>query len=96
MLMALDLLLNGVKEVVIATPTGRTGRDYIAEAFRTFIPDKVVLAATRETYGELSKLSTLLEGRRPEGKGRAFVCQNFVCKLPAESIEELRDQLGQR
>jgi uncharacterized protein len=94
MLVALDLLLNGAREIVITAPTRRGAQDLRAETFRTFIPDKVVLVATKETYGELSKISTLLEGRSPGTRGRAFVCQNFACKLPAKSIEELRSQLA--
>jgi uncharacterized protein YyaL (SSP411 family) len=94
MLMALDLLLNGVGEIVITAPTRKAAQEFKAEVFRTFIPDKVVLAATAETYDELSGMSTLLEDRRPDGRGRAFVCQNFSCKLPAESVEALRDQLA--
>jgi hypothetical protein len=96
MLTALDFLLHGASEIVITTPTRKTAQDFKAETFRTFIPDKVVLAATAETYDELSGLSTLLEGRRPNGRARAFVCQNFSCKLPAESVEELRSQLARK
>jgi len=94
MLAGLDFVLNGMKEIVIAAPTSRAAREMKLEAFRTFVPDKVVLTATSETYDELSKVSTLLEGRRPKGKARAFVCSNFACKLPADSLEEFRTQLA--
>jgi len=53
-----------------------------------------VLAVTPKTYERLSKLSTLLVGREPRGRAMAFVCQNFACKLPAESVEVLRSQLA--
>ena len=96
MLMALELLLHGVKEIVIIAPTEKEVHDFRAETFRIFIPDKVVLAVTGETYDELSKLSNLLEGRMPKAKARAFVCQNQTCRLPAETIETLRNQLTQK
>ena len=96
MLAALDLLLHGVSEIVITAQTGKTAQDFRAETFRTFIPDKVVLVATADTYNELSGLSTLLEGRRPNGRARVFVCQNFSCKLPAESVEELSIRLARK
>jgi len=41
-------------------------------------------------------MSTLLEGREPGGKARAFVCENFACRLPAETVEALRSQLARR
>jgi len=65
-----------------------------AEVYRTFIPDRVVIVATPKSYGRLSKVSSLLEGREPQSKARAFVCQNFACGLPAESVEALRNQLA--
>ena len=92
MLSALDLLINGTKEVVIIAPG--SVEEFRAEVFRTYLPDKVVLAASDKTYEELSKMSVLLEGRRPGKKARAFVCQNFTCKLPVDSVEALAKQLG--
>ena len=94
MLAGLDLILNGSREVVISATTANGAEEMRREVYRTFIHDKVVLTATNETFGELSRLSTLLEGRRPQGKARAFVCQNFACKLPATSVEALRRQLS--
>ena len=95
MLAALDLQLNGTREIVITAPDAWSMEEMRAEAFRRFSPDKVVLAADKETYGELSGLTTLLEGRRPTTKARAFVCQNFTCKLPADTVGALRAQLEQ-
>jgi len=94
MLEGLDLTLNGSREIVISAPTIKAAEEMKAEVYRTFIPDKVVLVATPKSYAGLSKMSTLLEGREPQSKARAFVCQNFVCRLPADSIEELRSQLA--
>ena len=94
MLSALDDHINGMKEVVITSPV--SVEEFRAEVFRTYLPDKVVLATSGETYEELSKMSMLLEGRRPGKKARAFVCQNFTCKLPADSVEALANQLESR
>jgi len=94
MLQGLDLIINGSREIVISAPAAKAADEMRAEVYRTFIPDKVVLAATPKSYGRLSKVSTLLEGREPLSKARAFVCQKFACKLPADSVEELRDQLA--
>jgi len=92
MLAALDLRLNGAREIVITAPDAASMNEMRAEAFRRYSPDAVVLAADKETYAELSGLTSLLEGRKPT-KARAFVCQNFACKLPAETVSALRAQL---
>jgi len=94
MLQGLDLMLNGTREIVISAPTMSAAEEMKAEVYGKFIPDKVVLAVTPKTYERLSKLSTLLVGREPRGRAMAFVCQNFACKLPAESVEVLRSQLA--
>jgi uncharacterized protein YyaL (SSP411 family) len=96
MLADLDLLVNGVREVIITAPTDRAAAPMGAEVFGRFIPDKVTMIATPRTYDELSKLSTLLEGRTPGKAARAYVCQNYTCNLPAESVATLREQLAAR
>jgi len=94
MLEVADLLLNGTKEIVISASTDREANQMKAEVYRTFAPEYMVLTATHESYRKLAKVSLLLEGRRPQSKARAFVCQNFACKLPADSVEALRRQLA--
>ncbi len=94
MLAALDLLLNGVREIVVTAPSEEAASEMKSEVFREFVPDRVLLVATAATYHELSKISRLLDGREPGRRARAFVCQNFACKLPADSTEALRVQLA--
>ena len=94
MLSALDLFLNGAREVVITGPSPSSVGDMKAEVYRSFVPDRVVLSATSDSFESLSKLTTLLEGRKPQRKAVAYVCQNFNCKLPADSVEKLREQLS--
>jgi uncharacterized protein YyaL (SSP411 family) len=94
MLEALDLLLNGAKEIVISSAKELGAEKMKREVFRAFLPERVMMVATAKNYAELSKLSSLLEGRKPGAKARAFVCQNFTCKLPVETTEALRAQLA--
>jgi uncharacterized protein len=93
MLAAIDLLLNGAREVVITAPTEKDARAMVEETYRNYVPDRVVLTATPRTYEGLSRITTLLDGRKPGAKPRAFVCKNFSCRLPADSVEALRKQL---
>jgi uncharacterized protein len=94
MLTAADLALNGMMEVVIASKDPGGAAAFRREVSGRFIPDKVLLLATADSYGSLSKLSALLEGREPGAKARAYVCRRSVCKLPADTPEVLRAQLA--
>jgi uncharacterized protein len=95
-LVALDLLLNGVKEVVISAKTPEGAEEMRSALFGSFVPDAVVLVASSQTYGRLAKVTSLLEGREPSAKPMAYVCRNFVCKIPADSPQALTDQLTSR
>jgi uncharacterized protein YyaL (SSP411 family) len=95
MLIALDMLLNGATEVVVTSKVRSAAAELIGEVWKAFLPYKVVLSADSGTFDELSRMTVLLEGRRPGPKPRAYVCRNFVCKLPAESVSVLRAQLSE-
>jgi uncharacterized protein len=94
MLMALDLMLNGGREVVITSKTAHEAKRMMREVSKRFLPDAVVLVATERTYGVLAGLSGLLEGRRPSAKPRAYVCKKSVCKVPADDPAALAAQLA--
>ena len=93
MLTALDLLLNGTREVVVTADDREDAEAMMSRIYRDFLPDKAVVLATRGTFRTLSGLTSLLEGREPSKKPRAYVCRNFSCDLPAASAEELASQL---
>jgi uncharacterized protein len=96
MLGALDLLLNGAREVVITAPTEKEARPMVEAAFGLYAPDVVLVTATAKTYPALARICALLEGREPGNEARAYVCQNFACKIPADSVKTLSDQLASR
>ena len=95
-LVALDLLVNGTKEVVITAPDPGAAEEMLGVVYGSFNPERVVLLATRETYDELAAMSLLLEGRKPAGRARAYVCRSFACGLPAETPATLKEQLSAR
>ena len=80
LLAALDLARRGVTEVVV---TGDRP-DLVAVVTANYRPE-VVLA-----WGNPFD-SPLWEGR---GDDRAYVCEHFACKQPADTVEELAAQLG--
>jgi hypothetical protein len=95
MLIALDMLLNGTTQIVITSKNRADAADMAKEIWRSFIPNKVVLSADSRTYGQLQGMTTLLRGRMPGAKPRAYICRSFVCKLPADSTDALRAQLSE-
>jgi len=82
LLAALDLHHGGTTEVVVAGD-----RPDLLDALRgRWLPDAVL--AWGERYG-----SPLWEGR---DDGRAFVCRQYACGLPATTVAELEGQLPAR
>ncbi|MDD9371236.1 MAG: thioredoxin domain-containing protein [Acidimicrobiales bacterium] len=80
LLVAIDLAVNGVDEIVVAGDRP----DLVEVAQRTFVPGGVL--AWGERYD-----SPLWEGRTD---GAAYVCRGYACGLPAEDPATLADQLA--
>ncbi len=93
MLSDLDMLLNGMTEVVITSKVRADAAELTKEVWRGFLPNKVVLSADSKSYARLSEMTKLLERRRPGAKPKAYVCRNFACKLPADNAGSLKAQL---
>ena len=55
-----------------------------------FIPNKIlILCNEKENNFLASKLDVLKTLKKVDGKATAYVCENFACKLPVTSSEEL-------
>ena len=76
---ALDLRLSGTTEIVVAGDRP----DLLAVVREAWRPHAVL--AWGERYP-----SPLWDGR---ADGRAYVCQQYACQLPASSVGDLRAQL---
>ncbi len=92
MLMAVDFIATGPREIVIAGELGdpRT-RALVAAVRGRFQPQRTVaLADSRADIG----LMPILEGKSatPEGP-RAFVCRNYACRAPVTTPEALLHEL---
>jgi uncharacterized protein YyaL (SSP411 family) len=60
---------------------------------RRFLPNHVLAVAPSPDSAAASTV-TLLEGRSQlDGKPTAYVCENFACKLPVSTPEDLEAQL---
>jgi uncharacterized protein YyaL (SSP411 family) len=96
MLVALDLSLAKPRQIVIAGKPGATDtRDLLEEVRKHYLPQTIVLLADAgpgQKY--LAEKLPELETMRPiGGKTAAYVCENFTCKAPVTSVEELRKLL---
>ncbi|HVF28649.1 MAG TPA: hypothetical protein VM943_10440, partial [Pyrinomonadaceae bacterium] len=92
---ALDFYLSTPKEIVlIGESEAADTRALAREVWRRFIPNKVVALAARADE-PLSHIVPLLRARSAlEGRATAYVCENYSCRQPATTPEELASQLG--
>ena len=90
MLCALDLYLQGAKEIVIVgNPAEQGVQELITEINSIYLPNKAV--QTVSPGASLTEISPLLEGKTAlDGKPTAYVCENFTCSTPVTSASELR------
>ena len=92
-LSALDFYLSNAKEIAIIGDRGTEDTSaLVAEVYRHFLPNRVFLGlsgADGEDDSEVAGMP-LLEGReRVDGRAVAYVCENYVCKLPTSDAQEL-------
>lgn len=80
MLAAVDLAFGPTSEIVVAGDSP----DLLATVRQTYLPNSVIL------HGERFE-SPLWNGRED---GRAYVCKNYTCALPAADVDELGVQLA--
>ncbi len=80
-------------QIVVASKSG--DRSMINVANNTLLPNRLLLHAdSGESQAYLGKYLEFIKSAKPiDGNSTAFVCENFVCQLPAPSPEDLAEQL---
>jgi uncharacterized protein YyaL (SSP411 family) len=89
MLCALDFYLSKPKQIVIAgKPDAADTRAMLRAVRERYLPNKILIVADGgERQQKLAKLLPFLETVKPmDGKATAFVCENYVCKLPTTDL----------
>ncbi len=92
-LISLDFVLGPSKEIIIAGERdSRDTEEMTRRIYKRFIPNKVV--AFRPSSGKESEMVIRLipflkDQVALHGKATAYVCINYVCKFPTNSIEKL-------
>jgi uncharacterized protein len=90
LLCALDAYFGSTTEIaIIGSPASTVTQELTAEVFRHYRPHKIVACG-------LDAGLALLENRpQVDGRVTVYVCENHVCKKPVNSLEELREMLGE-
>jgi uncharacterized protein YyaL (SSP411 family) len=93
LMVALDYALNPSYEVVIVgRPAAKDTRAMLTALRKPFLPRKVVLLrpAGQKAAAEIIRMAPYTEFMVPKnGRATAYVCTNFVCKLPTTDISQM-------
>ena len=89
MLCAYDFLVGSHKQIIIS---GKQEDSFIEEMIREihrhYVPNKILIYAQPECENRLMPfLSSIISS---SSKTTAYICENYSCKLPTSSIDELR------
>jgi uncharacterized protein YyaL (SSP411 family) len=96
-MVALEYALHPNYEVVIAgKPDAKDTQAMLAALRQRFIPGKVVVLrpADKSEAAEIIRMAPYTKSMVPKkGKATAYVCTNFICKLPTTDISQMLDNL---
>jgi uncharacterized protein YyaL (SSP411 family) len=99
LMVALEYALNPNYEVVIVgEPQKQDTRLMLAALRRPFIPEKIVLfrTADKSTARAITDIAPFTRSMATRnGQATAYVCQEFACRLPTTSIDQMLDNLKQ-
>ena len=76
------LMLNETYPFYEVAVAGKDAHEKLKELNQKFIPNKIIAAS------EATSSLSLLQKRFVEGKTLFYVCENSVCKLPVEKVDE--------
>ncbi|MGI8996439.1 MAG: thioredoxin domain-containing protein [Pyrinomonadaceae bacterium] len=91
---ALDFYLSTPKEIVIiGEPEAEATAALAREVWQRYLPNKVLVQAA-ETDIQSANLVPLLRDRKMiDGQATAYVCENYSCRQPVRTPQELSSQL---
>ena len=94
-LIALQFAQGETVEIVVVgergDPETKAMLDYINSIYK---PGKVVLLKEKAGAGKLAKLAPFTKGqKRVDAKPTVYICRNFACEKPVNSLEELKQRL---
>lgn len=95
MCVALDFFLSTPKQIIIAgEKDSSVTQAMLKEVHSTYISNRVIILVDDEGRSYLESFLPEIKDMNPVGdKTTAYVCENFTCKLPVTSVEELKELL---
>jgi uncharacterized protein YyaL (SSP411 family) len=92
LLEAADFNVGPVKEIAIIGARNQASR-LVAAVYRRYLPNKVVVTTDPTNNALTTKLPLLLGKGLVAGEPAAYVCQNYSCKAPVSSPNDLEELL---
>jgi uncharacterized protein YyaL (SSP411 family) len=90
---ALSTYTAGIRQIVVIEGEGADAMER-ALAGR-YLPFAVVFGMSRDRQGSLGELMPFVRAMHPvDGAAAAYVCQDFTCRPPITSVEELMAETG--
>ena len=97
-LIGLDFAVGPSSEIVIAgKPWDDDTQAMVRALYENFLPNKVVLLHPPGREGKLvESIAPFVENQTAlGGKSTAYVCRNYVCRLPTNDLEKFKELLRQ-
>jgi uncharacterized protein len=98
LLLALDLHVGPVQEIAIVGPCdGPDTRRLLAAVRRRFLPRRVLASADPQSPDAsrcVAAVPLLKDRPAVGGHAAAYVCENYACRRPVASVEELEELLS--
>jgi uncharacterized protein YyaL (SSP411 family) len=92
---ALDFALSGGKEIaVIGAPAAADTQSLLAVINRYYLPDSVLAGRAQENSNAAKQIALLEDRPLKDGKATVYVCHNFACQAPVNTVEELERLLA--
>lgn len=81
--------------IICGDPQGEDTRQLLQCVHTHYLPNKVlILTDEGQTSGFLSSCLDILKTlQRIDGKATVYVCENYQCQLPVNSVDDLADLL---
>ncbi len=94
LLLAIDFASRPTKQIVLVAKERAELAPFLAVVRATYLPHKVVVAATEDEIEKTEPLAPFLSGKRTRGgKATAYVCELGTCRLPTTDPSALAKQL---
>ena len=95
---AVDFMLHPPLEIaIVGSQQSKQTANFLRTAYRRYIPNRIIAFLERDSPDRKSVESKipLLEGKSDSNKTpTAFICRNYICRMPIADVEEFARQLA--